>query len=147
MVNEEKNRNETLLFTAWATSVIATLGSLYFSEIKHFEPCELCWYQRILMYPMVIILGISIIKKDYKIPLYTMVLSLIGACISLYHYSIQKLSFLADHAVSCGRVPCTGQYINWFGFVTIPLLALIAFIIIFTCSLLIWKQTKGRDKF
>jgi disulfide bond formation protein DsbB len=144
MVKDESKKRETWLFTAWATSVIAMFGSLYFSEIQKFEPCELCWYQRILMYPMVIILGIAVIKKDERISFYTMILSAIGALISLYHYSIQKVSFMADNAVSCGRIPCTGQYINWFGFVTIPFLALVAFVIIFICSMLIWKQIRGK---
>ena len=71
-------------------------GSLYFSEIRQYEPCELCWYQRILMYPFVVILGIATVKKDYKISLYSMVLSAIGGCISFYHYSMQKFSFIAD---------------------------------------------------
>lgn len=145
MNNSHTKQREILLFTAWATSVIAMFGSLFFSEIQKFEPCELCWYQRILMYPMVIILGIAVVKKDERISFYTMILSVIGALISLYHYSIQKIPFMADSAVSCGRIPCTGQYINWFGFVTIPFLALVAFVIIFVCSLLIWKQVRGQQ--
>ncbi|MED3551361.1 disulfide oxidoreductase [Cytobacillus praedii] len=142
MEKTRKDQRETWLFVSWAASVLAMFGSLYFSEIRQYEPCTLCWYQRILMYPMVIILGIAVIRKDYRISIYTMVLSAIGSCISLYHYSIQKISFLADHAASCGRVPCTGQYINWLGFITIPFLALIAFIIIFICSYLLWKKSK-----
>ncbi|MGG0717128.1 disulfide oxidoreductase [Robertmurraya massiliosenegalensis] len=141
-MNEKKDQRESFIFIAWAASVIAMFGSLYFSEIRQYEPCELCWYQRILMYPFVIILGIATIKKDYRISLYTMVLSAIGALISLYHYGIQKFSFLADTAPACGRIPCTGAYINWFGFVTIPFLALTAFVIIFICSFIIWKKTK-----
>lgn len=141
-MNDKKDVRESLIFVAWAASVLAMFGSLYFSEIRQYEPCELCWYQRILMYPMVVILGIATIKKDYRISLYTMILSLIGTGISLYHYGLQKLAFLADVAPACGRVPCTGQYINWFGFVTIPFLALIAFIIIFVCSFMIWKKSK-----
>jgi disulfide bond formation protein DsbB len=142
MNKDQSDKRESLLFVAWAASVIAMFGSLYFSEIRQYEPCELCWYQRIVMYPFVIILGIANVKKDYSISLYSMVLSIIGACISLYHYSLQKISLLSDVAPSCGRIPCTGQYINWFGFITIPFLALIAFIIIFVCSFLIWKKSK-----
>lgn len=145
MDKTNKDPRETLLFVSWAASVIAMFGSLYFSEIRQYEPCMLCWYQRILMYPFVVILGIAIIKKDYKISLYSMVLSVIGVGTSLYHYSIQKVSFLADHAATCGRVPCTGQYINWFGFITIPFLALTAFIIIFVCSFLLWKNSKEEN--
>lgn len=141
-MTKKKDSRESLIFIAWAASVLAMFGSLYFSEIRQYEPCELCWYQRILMYPFVVILGIATIKKDYRISLYTMILSIVGAGISLYHYGIQKVSVLADIAPACGRVPCTGAYINWFGFVTIPFLALIAFIIIFVCSFIIWKKTK-----
>ena len=142
MNKDQRDKRESLLFAAWCASVIAMFGSLYFSEIRQYEPCELCWYQRIAMYPFVIILGIASVKKDYKVVLYSMVLSAIGGSISLYHYSLQKISFLSDVAPSCGRIPCTGQYINWFGFITIPFLALIAFIIIFVCSFLIWKKSK-----
>lgn len=143
MKETQKDHRETMLFIAWAASIIAMFGSLFFSEIRQYEPCELCWYQRILMYPFTIILGIATVRKDYRISLYTMVLSAIGGLISLYHYSLQKVSFLAESAPACGRVPCSGQYINWFGFITIPFLALIAFIIIFICSLMIWKKSKG----
>lgn len=142
MGQAKKDSRETFLFAAWATSIIAMFGSLYFSEIRQYEPCLLCWYQRILMYPFALILGIAVVKKDYRISLYTMAMSAIGAMISIYHYSLQKVPFMADNAVTCGRVPCTGQYINWLGFITIPFLALTAFIIIFTLSLIIWKKTK-----
>ncbi|MCS0651676.1 disulfide oxidoreductase [Cytobacillus firmus] len=142
MEKTQTDRRENLLFIAWAASILAMFGSLYFSEIRQYEPCELCWYQRIVMYPFAVILGLGVVKKDYRISLYTMVLSAVGAGISIYHYSIQRISFMADHAAACGRVPCTGQYINWLGFVTIPFLALTAFIIIFICSYLVWKKTK-----
>jgi len=134
------------MFINWLVSVIAVFGSLYFSEIKQFPPCTLCWYQRIIMYPLVIILGISIIKKDFKISLYTLVLSSIGIIISAYHYAIQKISFFADKSIDCGDIPCTGEYINWGGFITIPFLALNAFLIIFICSYCVLKSnTKKRS--
>jgi disulfide bond formation protein DsbB len=137
-----KSSPENTMFIAWATAIIAMFGSLYFSEIRQYEPCELCWYQRIAMYPLSIVLGIAVVKKHYWISLYTLILSLIGALISTYHYMLQKVPFFTDNAPSCGRVPCTGQYINWLGFITIPFLALTAFVIIFICSYLIWKKTR-----
>ena len=140
MSNTNEKKIENLLSIGWVASFIATLGSLYFSEFLDYIPCELCWYQRIFMYPLVIILGIGAIKKDASIALYSLILSGIGGCISIYHYSIQKIDFLGDHSISCGIVPCTGEYINWLGFITIPFLALIAFIIIFVTSLLILKK-------
>lgn len=142
MEETKKDSRESWLFAAWATSIIAMFGSLYFSEIRQYEPCLLCWYQRILMYPFALILGIAVVKKDYKISFYTMIMSAVGGLISLYHYSLQKVPFMADNAVTCGRVPCTGEYINWVGFITIPFLALSAFIIIFSLSLIIWKKSK-----
>lgn len=74
MEKTKKDQRETWLFVSWAASVLAMFGSLYFSEIRQYEPCTLCWYQRILMYPMVIILGIAVVKKDFRISIYTMVL-------------------------------------------------------------------------
>ncbi|MGG7621911.1 disulfide oxidoreductase [Robertmurraya sp. GLU-23] len=139
---KKNDKRENLLFLAFAAALLAMFGSLYFSEIRQYEPCELCWYQRIVMYPFVVLLGIATVKKDYGIAFYTMILSAVGGMISLYHYGLQKVSFLADTAPACGRVPCTGQYINWLGFITIPFLALTAFIIVFVCSFLVWKQTK-----
>ncbi|WP_338787569.1 disulfide oxidoreductase [Metabacillus sp. FJAT-53654] len=143
MSSSNEKRVENLLSIGWIASFIATLGSLYFSEILQYTPCELCWYQRIFMYPLVIILGIGVFKKDASIALYSLILSAIGGCISIYHYSIQKIDFLGEKSISCGIVPCTGEYINWLGFITIPFLALVAFIIIFITSILILKKA-GR---
>ncbi|MFC0561192.1 disulfide oxidoreductase [Halalkalibacter alkalisediminis] len=137
-----KKTIENLTLVAWLTSLVATLGSLYFSEIRLYEPCTLCWYQRIVMYPLVLILAIGVIRKETSASFYAAILSFIGFCLSAYHYSIQKLSFFSQVAPSCGRVPCTGQYINWFGFVTIPFLALIAFSIILVCSLLVLRKSR-----
>ncbi|WP_409304459.1 disulfide oxidoreductase [Peribacillus sp. SCS-155] len=141
-MDKPKDYRENPLFIAWAAAIVAMFGSLYFSEVRQYEPCGLCWYQRILMYPLTIVLGIALIKKHYWISLYSMVLSSIGALISLYHYMLQKIPFFTENAPSCGRVPCTGQYINWLGFITIPFLAFTAFIIIFVCSYIIWKKDR-----
>ncbi|WP_251025129.1 MULTISPECIES: disulfide oxidoreductase [unclassified Bacillus (in: firmicutes)] len=99
-MNNTKRSVENLLIAAGAASIIAMFGSLYFSEIKQYEPCALCWYQRIIMYPFTIISGIAIIRKDYWISSYTMILSAIGAFISTYHYLIQKDSFFPDHTLA-----------------------------------------------
>lgn len=123
-------------------SLVATLGSLYFSQIRGFEPCTLCWYQRILMYPIILISGIGLFQKNVNIALTTAVFAFIGGGISLYHYGIQKLAFLSDSAPACGLVPCTGQYINYLGFITIPFLALIAFLLIAITSLFMMKWQK-----
>lgn len=131
---------------AWITSLVATLGSLYFSEVLGFIPCDLCWFQRIFMYPQVIILGIAIARKDFPAARYSLALSLVGGLISLYHYALQKIPFFQDYAISCGRVPCTGQYMNWLGFITIPFLALTAFTMIIFLSLAVMRRQREESE-
>ncbi|WNQ09812.1 disulfide oxidoreductase [Paenibacillus aurantius] len=121
---------ENGLYLSFAAALVAAAGSLYLSEIMQFEPCKLCWFQRIFMYPLTILLGIAAVRKDYGIWRYGLPLSIIGGCISIYHYAIQKVPYFHDNATACGRVPCEYDYLDWWGVVTIPLLALIAFIII-----------------
>lgn len=137
----QKRLENGLIFIS-IVSLVATLGSLYFSQIRGFEPCTLCWYQRILMYPIILIAGIGLFQKNANIALTTAVFAFIGGGISLYHYGIQKLAFLSDTAPACGLVPCTGQYINYLGFITIPFLALIAFLLIAITSLFMMKWQK-----
>ncbi|NLY79054.1 MAG: disulfide bond formation protein B [Lysinibacillus sp.] len=139
-----KKLENSLLFIFFV-SLVATCGSLYFSEIRNYEPCELCWYQRILMYPIVLISLVAYIQKNARIAVTTAVFSCIGGLISLYHYGIQKLDFLSENAPACGRIPCTGHYINWLGFITIPFLALTAFILIAITSFYMLKVLK-EDK-
>lgn len=135
-------QGETLLFLIWAMSLLALLGSLFFSEVMGYVPCELCWYQRILMYPLVIIYGIAMIKKDLSIAFPGMILSGIGMFVSLYHYLIQKVPALHDTAGACGIIPCNTEYVNYFGFISIPFLAGVAFIFIFVLHIILIKGRK-----
>lgn len=125
------------LYFAWLVSVIATLGSLYFSEIRGFIPCEFCWYQRILMYPLVLILGISAFQNDLSVKKYVVPLAVIGWFISLFHYLEQKVPGFAEIKPCANGVPCSAEYINWLGFMTIPFLALTAFTLIIFLTLLV----------
>lgn len=128
------------LLLAWVTSLIAMGGSLFFSEQMAFIPCTLCWFQRILMYPLTIILGIAIYKNDKEIYKYVLPFSVIGIGVSSYHYLFQKVPSMDEFSACTGGVPCSGQYINWFHFVTIPFLALIAFTIITIMMLIMMKR-------
>lgn len=130
-----------ILYLAWIVSVVATLGSLYFSEIRGFIPCEFCWYQRIAMYPLVIILGIAAFQNDKRVKKYVLPISIIGGSISIYHYLMQKIPGFGGFKPCLQGVPCDVQYINWFGFITIPFLALIAFTLI-TVLMLLLKNEK-----
>ena len=118
------------LYLAWLVALVATGGSLYFSEVRQFVPCTLCWYQRVLMYPQVILLGIAAYRQDVRIIPYVLPMTVLGACVSLFHYLEQKLPGFGAPAVCRQGVPCSAEYINWLGFVTIPFLALTAFVLI-----------------
>ncbi|UOR13196.1 disulfide oxidoreductase [Halobacillus amylolyticus] len=137
-------QGETLLFIAWAQALVATMGSLFFSEILGYTPCELCWYQRILMYPLIIIYGAALIKKKKEIAFSGLILSGVGMFVSIYHYLIQKVPAFQSAGDSCGVVPCNAEYINYFGFITIPFLAGTAFIIIFVSHVVMIRQ-KGEN--
>ena len=127
------------LYLAWIVSLIATGGSLYFSEVRLFVPCTLCWYQRVLMYPLVILLGIASYRQDKGIIFYALPLAVFGGGISLFHYLEQKVpGFGSPELCRAGGVPCTGEYINWLGFITIPFLALTAFTLVTLVLLGIW---------
>lgn len=131
---------------SWLVALVATLGSLFFSEIMHFIPCTLCWYQRILMYPLVIFLGVAMIRNNEDIPYYVLPMSILGMIMSGYHYSIQKIVSMPKLTTCTTGTPCTGQYINWLDFITIPLLAFVAFTIItVSLVLLVRKQKKSHE--
>ena len=118
------------LYLAWLVSIAATVGSLYFSEVRHFVPCALCWWQRIFMYPLVVVLGVATFRQDLQAWRTGLPLALVGLGTATYHYLIQKVPGIAPPAACAAGVPCNVQYIDWFGFVTIPFLAGVAFAII-----------------
>lgn len=140
-VNMRKFMAENGLHLSWAIALIAMLGSLYFSEVKGYLPCKLCWYQRILMYPQVFLIGIAAVREQ-QVYMYVLPMTILGGCISLYHYLMEKTSWFESNSFSCGIVPCDAQYINWFGFVTIPFLALTAFVLITAIHLVLWRIDK-----
>ncbi|MFC4306632.1 disulfide oxidoreductase [Cohnella boryungensis] len=130
-----------LLYFAWIVSIVATLGSLYFSEVRAYIPCELCWFQRIFMYPLSILLGIAAYHSEASMKKYILPLSIVGGSISLYHYMLQKVPGFEGIKPCTNGVPCNLDYINWLGFITIPFLALIAFLLI-TIMMFLVRQTK-----
>jgi disulfide bond formation protein DsbB len=131
------------LYFAWLVAIVATGGSLYFSEVMGFVPCVLCWYQRILMYPLVILLGIATYRQDKHIINYILPFSIIGILVSLYHVLIQQFPNLATESTCQAGVPCTVDYIHLFGFITIPMMAFVAFLLI-TISLLLSHEAKTK---
>lgn len=118
------------LYLALTVALVATLGSLYFSEVNGFVPCALCWYQRILMYPLVGILVVGLLRLDVNLPYYVLPFTLLGQGIATYHYLLQKTTLLGAPTVCRAGVSCVTAYINWLGFITIPFLAMTAFFLI-----------------
>lgn len=116
-----------LLYPAWLLAIVATLGSLYFSEVRMFVPCVLCWYQRILMYPLVLILGVTTYRQDHRAFAYSLPLSVLGMFFALYHVLDQNVPGFGSAVVCQSGVPCATKYINWLGFISIPVLSLTAF--------------------
>jgi disulfide bond formation protein DsbB len=120
----------SLLFLAWLFAAVSTLGSLFFSEVLGYPPCVLCWYQRICMYPLVLILGIGFLKEDEGSVRYALPVSIIGWVIAVYH-NLLYYHILPESASPCVQgISCTTKFIEWLGFITIPLLALIGFTLI-----------------
>jgi len=116
---------------AWVVAVLATAGSLYFSEIAGFEPCRLCWYQRIAMYPLVVVLTVAAYRRERAGAVYAGALAAIGAVIAAYHVALEWIPALDTGACDPDN-PCTLIWFRVFGFISLPTLALAAFLLILT---------------
>src|SRR3989344_6830854 len=115
-----KSKQILLLKIAWLQALLASLGSLYFSEVMLLPPCVLCWYQRIVMYPLVWILAVGIYKKDRNSVVYALPLAVVGLLIAIYH-NLLYYGIVAEGSGPCIQgVSCTTKFFEWFGLVTIP---------------------------
>ena len=118
------------LWLAWGVALVCTLGSLYYSEVAHFVPCKLCWYQRIAMYPLVVVLGVAAWRQRTEIARATLPLVAIGAAISTYHYLLERFPSW-ESAASCDpSAPCTVVWVWRFHYLSIPAMALSGFALI-----------------
>jgi disulfide bond formation protein DsbB len=122
------------LWLGAAMAVLATAGSLYYSLGAGFEPCELCWYQRIAMYPLSLVLTVAAVRRDTGAGRYVVPMAAVGVALSGYHYLIQQFPDLSAGACSAS-VPCTAAYVWEFGFVSIPFMALVSFAAIIVATL------------
>lgn len=128
-----------LVYLAWFQVLVATLGSLYFSEVMKLPPCTLCWYQRILMYPLVYIMAVAIVSRDSKLKVYCLPFSILGLSIATYH-NLLYYNIIPESLAPCtSGISCTTRQLQWLGFITIPLLSLVAFTIT-TLALLLYKK-------
>lgn len=117
------------IWLAWVVATAATVGSLIYSEVIHFEPCRLCWFQRIAMYPLSVILLVGAIRRDWKVKYYALPLALIGFAVSVWHYIIQTFPSLEGGSCDVSN-PCSSKYVNVFDFISIPFMAGTGFIVI-----------------
>ncbi|HJP41164.1 MAG TPA: disulfide oxidoreductase [Dehalococcoidia bacterium] len=131
---------------AFVMAATATLGSLYYSEIRDFIPCDLCWFQRILMYPLAAILLVGFIRFDRWVPAYVLPLATVGFGFSTYHYYVQNAEIHASGFCRVGA-SCSVKWVNYFGFVTIPFMAQVAFALIIIVMLAtVWAVAHSEDE-
>jgi len=126
-LDQTSNSNWTILFICWLIASISTLGSLFFSEIMKFPPCVLCWYQRICLFPLVLMLSMGLFSFDKSVVKFALPLALAGWFIAFYH-NLLYAGIIPESIQPCSQgVSCTEDYINLFGIFTIPMLSLISF--------------------
>jgi len=130
-----------LLYAAWVIALLATVGSLFFSEVMGLPPCALCWYQRIAMYPLVLIVATGILTRDRRVRAYALPLCLAGLAVSVYH-NLLYYGVIPETLTPCSEgASCTERQIEWLGFITIPLMGLASFVAVALC-LFFYKPEK-----
>lgn len=113
-------------YGAWLTALVATVGSLFFSEVMGFVPCSLCWYQRIFVYPIAVLLTLGVYRGDRQAVVYSFPLAALGWLFAFYH-NLLMWGIIPETASPCrSGIPCSTGYIEYFGFITIPLLSFVA---------------------
>ena len=127
-------RDDVALPLATAIAGVATAGSLYLSEVAGYLPCALCWYQRIAMYPLVIVLGVASVRRDRQVWRTVLPLAGIGAAVAVWHIAVERMPSLGG-AVCDPSAPCAIRWVEEFGVLTLPTMALIGFVAIISLSL------------
>lgn len=116
-----------LVFACWLVASASTLGALFFSEVVNLPPCVLCWYQRIFMFPLVLLLPVGLFPFDGNVVRYALPLSLAGWLVALFHVLL-IIGVVPESIRPCTQgVPCSDVQIEWLGFLNIPLLSFLAF--------------------
>jgi disulfide bond formation protein DsbB len=139
-LNQLSEKNWAILFLTWVIVSVSTMGSLFFSHVMEFAPCVLCWYQRICLFPLVIILASGLFPFDKHVAKYALPLAIAGWLTAFYHNLLYSGIIPQDLQPCSKGVSCTEKYIDLFGFLTIPMLSLISFSIIITLLLLLKRR-------
>ena len=130
---------------AWIVATVTTLGSLYYSEIANFVPCRLCWYQRICMYPLAVILLVGLLLRDRRVRWYAAPFVIVGAPLSLYHWLVERIDLFAKSSSCSAEAPCTVPWFQELGYVTLAFMAMSAFLLIGTLLLVDWAADRGAE--
>jgi disulfide bond formation protein DsbB len=131
------------LWAAWAIALVATLGSLFFSEVSDFEPCRLCWFQRIAMYPLAVVLLLAALRRDVRGgALYALPFPVAGALIAIWHVYVEVNPEAGGEGCKVAA-PCSLKWIDELGYVTLPVLSLTAFAAIL--ALLAMARSRPAD--
>ena len=139
-LDKTSNSNWNIIFICWIIASVSTLGSLFFSEIMEFAPCALCWYQRVFMFPLVILLLVGLFPFDKSIIKYALPLALTGWGFAFYHYLLYS-GFIPESLQPCSQgVSCSETYLDLFGFLTIPMLSLISFSTLITLLVILKRR-------
>lgn len=135
-MSEQLIKTPPFLYAAWLFALVGTVGSLFLSEVMLFPPCVLCWYQRIALYPLVLIIGIGIATRDRVVTRYALPFCLVGLAIAVYH-NLLYYGFIPESITPCTEgVPCNAKQLELLGFITIPLMSLAGFVSIAVCLVL-----------
>mgnify|MGYP001576615703 CR=1 FL=1 len=134
--------NATLL--SFIVVVGALVGSLIYSEVVGFDPCKLCWWQRVFMYPQFFLLGAGVLWKKRDILPYTAVLSIFGAITAVYHYITQRTGWEVTNCSLGGGPSCAGYEFMAYGYITIPIMSLTAFLLVLA-TYLCYKKYASRE--
>jgi disulfide bond formation protein DsbB len=134
------------LYSAWLLASLGTLLSLYFSDIRHLEPCHMCWYQRICLFPLVIILGIAAYRSFFDIARYVLPLVIIGFLFAIYQIAIQEIPGWNPIDICGGGPSCSEKYDIGLGPITIPMLSAGGFFVIGILLLLSWKRNTSKQE-
>ena len=133
--------SKNALWIAFLVAIVATGLSLFYSEIAGFEPCKLCWYQRIFLYPQLVLFGVALWRKNDYVTDYSLILSLFGGAIALYHYYGQMLNPSVLPCAVVGLTPaCSQRFFVEFGYITIPMMALTTFVLMAVLMIIRKKQ-------
>lgn len=126
-ISEEEEKGWGLVFLAWLLASASTLGALFLGEVMGYTPCLLCWYQRIAMFPLVLVLAAGLFPFDPRVVRYALPLAVAGWLLAVYHLALLG-GWIPESAQPCRQgVPCSDAQVVWFGFITIPLLSVLAF--------------------